>query len=94
MVKKASNNYCEELMAAKVTINLHDKQNNDNNESIRNERQRQQQQLLEEEKKLLDKQKDLGDQIKEAEFLIEEGTNRLEKALKNGSLSETMQQNF
>ncbi len=82
IVKKSSRNYHEELMTAKVAIDIYDKQNN--NESIRNERHEQ----LEKEKTLLDKQKALENQIKEAEFLIEEGTNRLEKALKNDVLSE------
>jgi hypothetical protein len=82
VVKKSSSNYREELMAGKVVVDLHSKQNI--NESIQNQREKQ----LEEEKKLLDKQKDLENQIKEAEILIEEGTNRLENALKNNSLSE------
>ncbi len=82
-VKKSSSNYREELMAAKVAVNIHNKQN-DNKELIQNEKQQQ----IEEEKKLLDKQKDLDNQIKEAEFLIEEGANRLDNALKSGALSE------
>jgi hypothetical protein len=83
MVKKSSSNYREELMAAKVAVNIHSKENN-NKDLIQNERQQQ----LDEEKKLLDKQKDLANQMKETEFLIQEGTNRLDNALQTGALSE------
>lgn len=67
-----------------MAINSHSKTNNNNKELIQNERQQQ----LDEEKKLLDKQKDLDKEMREAESLIEEGTDRLDNGLKNGSLSE------
>ncbi|CAF1507253.1 unnamed protein product [Rotaria sp. Silwood1] len=84
VVKKSSSNYRDELLIAKTANNIYSKTNNNNKELIQIERQQQ----IEEEKKLLDKQKDLDKEMKEAEYLIQEGTNRLENGLKNGSLSE------
>ena len=72
IVKKSSINYREELMATKVAANIHNKSIH-NNESIQKERE---------------KQIELDNQIKQAETLIEEGTNRLENALKTNTLSE------
>jgi hypothetical protein len=43
---------------------------------------------LKKKKKWIEKQKDLDNQLKEAQFIIEEGTNRLECALKSSSLVE------
>jgi len=85
-VKKSSNNYREQLIANKIAVGIHENKNNNNNnkENIHN----QQQQYLLEEKQLLEKQKNLSKEMKEAEYLIEEGTNRLENALKAGALSE------
>lgn len=82
-VRKSASNYREELMTAKLTLALRTEPNN-KPESDEKEKC----QDLEKEKKLLDKQKDLENRMKEAEILIEEGTNRLEGALKNGSLTE------
>jgi hypothetical protein len=83
-VKKSSNNYREQLMARKIAVNVHEKENNNQKEILHN----QQQQYFLEEKELLEKQKNLFKEMKEAEALIEEGTNRLENALKAGVLSE------
>ncbi|CAF1203448.1 unnamed protein product [Rotaria sp. Silwood1] len=83
MVKKSSSNYREGLIAAKLAIAIHNNEEN-NNKMIQNEKQ----QHLEEEKMLLDKQKTLAHQMKQAENLIEEGTNRLEGALTSGVFSE------
>ncbi|CAF2749157.1 unnamed protein product [Rotaria sp. Silwood2] len=83
MAKKSSSNYREGLIAAKLAVAIHNNKEN-NNKIIPNEKQ----QHLEEEKVLLDKQKNLAHQMKEAEYLIEEGTNRLEGALKSGIFSE------
>ncbi|CAF2156109.1 unnamed protein product, partial [Rotaria magnacalcarata] len=85
IVKKSSNNYREQLIASKVAVAIHDNQNKEN-EISQNEKQKQKQ--FEEEKITLDKQKNLDKQVKEAELLIEEGTNRLDKALISGALSE------
>lgn len=82
-VKKSSNNYREQLIASKIAVGIHENKNN-NKENIHN----QQQQYLLEEKQLLEKQKNLSKEMKEAEYLIDEGTNRLENALKAGALSE------
>ncbi|CAF4012810.1 unnamed protein product [Rotaria sordida] len=76
-------NYRESLIAAKLAVAIHNN-NKNNNKIIHNDKQ----QHLEEEKVLLDKQKTLAHQMKEAEYLIDEGTNRLEGALKNGAFSE------
>ncbi|CAF0855459.1 unnamed protein product [Adineta steineri] len=43
---------------------------------------------LDEEKKLLNRQKELDKKMKEAAYLLEEGTNRLNKGLKSGVLLE------
>ncbi|CAF4107403.1 unnamed protein product [Rotaria sordida] len=83
MVKKSSSNYRESLIAAKLAVAIH-KNNENSNKIIQNEKQ----QHLDEEKVLLDKQKTLAHQMKEAEYLIDEGTNRLEGALKSGVFSE------
>ena len=82
-VRKASSNYREGLMVAKLAVATLKKENNDKH-VIQNEKE----QHLEQEKNLLEKQKNLDKQMKEAECLIEEGTNRLEGALKTGGLSE------
>jgi len=83
-VKKSSNNYREQLLARKIAVSVHEKENNNHKEILHN----QQQQYFLEEKELLEKQKNLSKEMKEAEALIEEGTNRLENALKAGVLSE------
>ena len=70
--------YREELLTVKITIALRTEHNNnpESNEKCKS-------QDCEKRKKLLNKQKDLRRQMKEAEFLIEEGTNRFESALEN-----------
>jgi hypothetical protein len=83
-VKKSSNNYREQLIARKIAVSVHEKENDNHKEILHN----QQQQYFLEEKELLEKQKNLSKEMKEAEALIEEGTNRLENALKAGVLSE------
>ncbi|CAF1530611.1 unnamed protein product [Adineta ricciae] len=82
-VKKSSSSYREELLA-KTANNVRNTANNNDKQLISIERQHQ----IEEEKKLLEKQKGLDKEMKEAELLIKEGTNRLEDGLKNGSMSE------
>lgn len=88
-VRKSSSIYREELMAAKLSLAIHNKKNAEK-ETIQNEKQKH----LDEEKQLLIKQKNLESQLKEAESLIKEGTNRLEGALKSGALSEVYAANL
>ncbi len=87
-MKKSSSNYREQLMANKVAVSIHEKENNNNNNNSKEIIHNQQQQYLLEEKELLEKQKNLFKEMKEIEALINEGTNRLENALKAGVLSE------
>ena len=90
-VRKSSVNYREQLMAAKMTVALHSHPNNNDNMEIN---QMEKHEQLEEEKKLLDKQKNLDNQRKEAEVLIQEGSNRLNGALTSGLLTEVQAANL
>ncbi|CAF0979657.1 unnamed protein product [Adineta steineri] len=89
VVKKSSSVYRQELMTRKLSVAIHNQKNKEK-ENLQNEKQ----QHLEEEKQLLNKQKNLETQMKEAECLIKEGTNRLEGALKKGTMSEVYAANL